>query len=444
MGTSVSFSDITAILKELVDDEYEDLIVAEEAAIGLLPKNTNGGGKYRRLPFAFGTTTGIGTTFSGALASKGPATRGEWQINWVDLYSLLSIDRKAAKLAMGDGPRAFVDLIDDELRLSQKGYAKMLQAYIFGNGGGALGEIESGAGTATITLTDRSSLSFFEKGMWIAGSTDDGGIESPQAGLIGNPQKIGTVNRQTRQLTVASGVWDPIAFANGNFIFLRESYANAIAGFAGWLPLTPPSSAPWFGVDRTQDDRLFGMIRIGDPAEDSTLTKFIMSLMMDVAMEGGRPDCGICSYKAYTQILKQLDSKGFYVYPPNSAKAKAPSMSDMYGQSTREMASYSNGSVSATAGFSGISIIAHAGQIPFYPSRNCPTNTIYLLQKDTWMLQTVDDPLGSYLDYGDDDDKFARHTQQDAMEARIGNYLNMFCTAPKYNGVGDVTAYLAV
>lgn len=404
-----------AILKDLYDDpsELEKIVISKEPALGILPKSTNGGGRRRIHPMMYAPTAGVSPNFAAAQAAKAGAAYEAWEITYTDMFSLFSIDHKAAKLCMGDA-KAFIDLIESEVDAAQRAYQKILGKAIFGNSGGKLAEVESGGGTSTLTLTNREDLVVFDVNMQVQPSTTDGLTGS----VIADIETITGVNRQDRMITQA-GTWDGTNYANGNSIFLRGGFGNWCAGISRWLPATAPTDTI-FGVDRSVDSRFYGTIRTGDTSVDATLTEFIMSLAADVGLEGGEPDVLILNTLVASQVLKQLDGKIEY---------------------TRMQARSSSGDLIGDVGFDGFKMHTEVGPITVLSSRNCPRNRAYLLQTDCWLLESVG-PLMDFLEYGDDDTRFLRHGNENAMEGRIGAYFNIVNKAPIYNGVGDITDYL--
>lgn len=404
-----------AILKDLYDDpsELEKIVISKEPALGVLPKSTNGGGRRRIHPMMYAPTAGVSPNFAAAQASKAGAAYEAWEITYTDMFSLFSIDHKAAKLCMGDA-KAFIDLVESEVDAAQRAYQKILGKAIFGNTGGALAQVSSGGGTDTLTLTNREDMVVFDVNMQVQPATTDGTSGS----VIADIETITQVNRQGRTITQA-GTWDNTNYTANNYVFLRGGFGNWAAGLDGWLPSTAPSDT-WYGVSRATDSRFYGTIRTADNSVDSTLTEYIMSLAADVGLEGGEPDVVILNTLVCNQVLKQLDGKIDY---------------------TRMQARSSSGDLIGDVGFDGFKMHTEVGPITVLGSRNCPRSRVYMLQTDTWLLESVG-PLMDFLEYGDDDTRFLRHGNENAMEGRIGAYFNMVCKAPIYNGTGDISTYL--
>lgn len=228
--------------------------------------------------------------------------------------------------------------------------------------------------------------------------------------------QIATVNRPGRSMTETSGTWNATAFANGNYVFLRGGFGAYIKGLSAWLPTSAPSATQFFGVDRTVDSRLYGVYRTADGVTDTSLEEFLISLSRQVADEGGEPDLVFCSTRFMSQLVKQLGNKVTY---------------------GRMEATRSNGD-EARFGFKTVKLIVETGEIDIVSDYNCPANRVYMLQRNTWKWWSMGEMV-DFLRYGDDDREYARHNSENAMEGRIGGYMQLCCKAPGFNGVGDVT-----
>ena len=71
-----------------------------------------------------------------------------------------------------------------------------------------------------------------------------------------------------------------------------------------------------------------------------------------------------------------------------------------------------------------------AGEIKIVPDLNCNPDVIYLLQLDTWSLNSLG-AAPQFLDL--DDNKILRDAGADAYEVRLGYYGQLGCSAPGYN-----------
>jgi hypothetical protein len=122
-----------------------------------------------------------------------------------------------------------------------------------------------------------------------------------------------------------------------------------------------------------------------------------------VAREGGKPSICITSFATYAALEKSLGSKVTYT--------------DLRGP--------------AEIAFRGIMVNGANSMIKVFPDRNCQAQTGYLLQPETWTLNSLGD-APQVLRYGDGLEML-RVSNADAGEVRIGYYAGLSCNAPGFN-----------
>lgn len=392
--------------------DYMSMLLKGSPLISWLPKRTDYGGRSMPLPFLYAPTAGVSPTFGDAQASKADASEDTWDITTDDLFSLFSLDHKAVRMAKKDAD-AFIDLVESRSDAAHLAYMKVLSKYIYGTGGGSLAEIVTGGGTANLELTERSMMHVFDRNMQVTVAATDGGAE------IGPVTTIGNINRQTRILNVLGGGNWNAAYSAGRHVHLRGGINNTINGLASWLPTTEPSSAAHFGVDRTVDSRLYGVIRTLDTSIDSNIEEALVSLLADVADQGGMTDAIFMNTRAVRQLIKQIGASVTY----DKFNAIGPDGDEV------------------DVSFKTVSIMGEHGKVDVVGDRNCPYGLAYALQKKGSVLISAG-PMIGFLTYEDDDNKFVRHGSENAMEARIGGYLQCAFQTPGYCGVMDITDVL--
>lgn len=84
----------------------------------------------------------------------------------------------------------------------------------------------------------------------------------------------------------------------------------------------------------------------------------------------------------------------------------------------------------ADIGFQSLTIIGPKGPIQIVADQNCTPDVAYLLQMDTWSLNSLG-AAPHILDL--DGNRMLRENDDDAYELRVGFYGNVACTAPGYN-----------
>ena len=84
----------------------------------------------------------------------------------------------------------------------------------------------------------------------------------------------------------------------------------------------------------------------------------------------------------------------------------------------------------ADIGFQSLTILGPKGPIQIVADQNCTPDVAYMLQMDTWTLNSLGD-APHILDL--DGNRMLRDASADAYEVRVGFYGNIGCTAPGYN-----------
>ena len=407
---------VANILKEhYAGSSYESMLLEDRSSptYAIMPKRKDWRGSRVPLPFMYAPSAGVSASFGDAQAAKADASEEKWDMTTKDFFSLFSLDHKAVQQAKGS-ENAFIDLVESRANAAIASFGKFQRKFIFGGGGGSIGEIESGGnGTASLVLTERASMHVFDRNLNVTVALTDGGTDLNDIAVIGN------INRQTRTLALlGAGNWTANYLA-GSHIHLRGTVGNAMSGLAGWLPTTAPGATEWYGVNRTLDSRLYGVIRTINPAIDSNIEEALINLSADVGDQGGMPDVVVMNSRALRQLVIQLG--------PSVQRSEMPAMTAK-GEH-------------ATIGFQTVRIAVETGHIDIIGDRNCPYGLVYMLQKSSCVVGSMGEAMG-YLDYEDDDSKFVRHNSENAMEARIGGYSNFAIQTPGYNGVMDITALL--
>src|SRR5690606_12265879 len=150
--------------------------------------------------------------------------------------------------------------------------------------------------------------------------------------------------------TAASGDFPLANYAPGNKVFLRGGFGKTVHGLASWFPTTPPAgNDSHFGVNRSVDTRLYGVIRVADANIDETLNSIFIELAEDIGLEGGTPDLLVVHNKVMSQWLKQLDGKAEY----DRLSAVGP-----------------DGEI-ADVGFRSVKLLTSVGEIDVVADRNC-------------------------------------------------------------------------
>ena len=281
---------------------------------------------------------------------------------------------------------------------------RSLAVSMYGDGSGTIGTVNTTdpGGATFFTLSNAEHVTNFEVGMSIVfAPTSAVGT----GGLVGSAVSVTGINRDTGVITVGTALHADVDA--GDLVFQEGDYTAAgtrlkVTGLDGWLPAVAPTGGDSFaGIDRSVDATRLGGVRFDGssmPVEEA-----LIEAASKVARDGGRPDTAFCDFKTYASLEKSLGARVRY------ATLNAPDIQ---------------------IGFNGISIVGPAGEIKIVPDLNCNPDVIYLLQLDTWSLNSLG-AAPQFLDL--DDNKILRDAGADAYEVRLGYYAAMGCSAPGYN-----------
>ena len=405
-GPSFSFDlgAANAALKELYDDQkIANLVYKNNPFLAMVPKMEEFGGKYMPIPLIINTSQGRSATFSSAQSQQTAATVESFALTRTQNYSIAQIDNQTM-LASKTDKMAFINgatvVIDGAIRA----LTNSLATQIFRSGTGTIGQVSAAginATTGLITLTNASDVVNFEVNMTLNGSNTDGGS------VYVAPLYVVAVNRSAGTITVntsmggTGSITVPSGWGALSYLLVQGDLNLGLKGLSAWIPQSTPTSAAFFGVDRSVDPTRLGGVRY-DGSQQS-IEEALIDASLLVAREGGLPDVCITNYASYAALEKSLGAKAQYISFDGPAKLYYP----------------------------GILINGAAGQIKVFPDRSCPAKTAFLLQMDTWKLYSLG-PAPHIAKYADGLEML-RVYNSDAAELRVVSYAQLGCNAPGFN-----------
>jgi hypothetical protein len=428
MATYATASNQVAALKELYDDPTQymkDLVYKKNPALALVPKDESPdgfAGKYIPVPIVFGTGQGRSHTFSNAQSNQTAPQIASFFVYRVSDYQVVTITNELLE-ATKNNAGAFVDEAKLNMDTGFRNLSNNLAHDLYASGTGSRGNIGSivlsGANNSvTINLLSASQVVQFEVGMTLVASLTDG--SAPSADYV----VITAVNRRSGVLTGTASV-NPsntlsASWAANSFLYVQgdipvggaSSTGSFLApsGFAAWIPIVPPSGSDNFwNVNRSVDTRLYGQ---SFNAQSESIEEGLIDAASQIAQEGGQPDYCFMNFLSYAALEKSLGSKVQYVSVKHDE---------------------------ADIAFAGITINAPYGPITVIPDRNCPSQTAYLLELETWKFRSLN-KAPHVLTYGLEGLEGVRVGNADALEIRIGYYGNLICCAPGWNGVVQLSS----
>lgn len=405
---------LNAVLKTQYTQHKVNLLTYKNNPLyAKMPKRTDFVGLNKVVAIRNGAPQGRGLGslgFTAGLANMSASVYNKFTVTRISDYAFGQVTTEAIRASKNDAG-SLVDGLKKEVDGAIYTCMRSLAIGMFGNSGAKRGQISaaSNVGTPTITLATITDVTNFEVGMILNVSATDGTSGAKRAGtvtLTGIDRVAGTLTASGNWTTgiAAAGALDFI-FQNGDF----EATKTGLSGLAAWLPLVAPVGGDnFFGLDRSSDvTRLSGIrdtTHAGGPIEET-----IIDVAALVVREGGNPD---------TVVLNPLDVAKF---------VKALSTKVIYDRSK----SFDEPSVD----FKSVKVMGPAGEIDVIGDINCPQGTGYMLQLDTWCLESLGAAPG-ILD--DDGNRILRSATADSYIVRVGYFANMTCEAPGWNAVFSI------
>lgn len=394
-----------AILKQhYVQKPPENEVYKDHPFMAMLKKYEKFGGESRKIPLISGNPQGRSATFSSALANQTNAQLKAYFITRNHDYGIATIDGETLEASIGD-MNAFIEAATVQIDGSMQAVGNSLGGALYRDGEGWIGQVlaepAETAGTFSFTLLDPQTVTGFEVGQTLnIWSAITGGTQRNSDGSdVSWP--IAAVNRTTGVITLTGTYNSSGTIAASDYIFVEGDRGNKVKGLDAWLPATV-TSTPFFGVDRTADPTRLAGIRYDGSAQP--IEEALIDAASLIAREGGKPDHCFLNYAQYANLEKALGSKVQYV-----------DITTQY----------------VDVGFRGMMINGPKGPIKVIPDQDCLPNVAFMLQMNTWELNSIGKaPKILKLDGLD----FLRLSSADAVEARCGYYAQLACFAPGWNG----------
>lgn len=401
--TALDISSANDVLKEYYSNQRVTQLTYKDAPLyAMLKKVKDFEGSSYPLPMRVADPTGRSGDFALAQANKNPSLYDKFSLTRKKNYSLASISSEAI-MASASNPGAFLRLATAEIDGAMSQLKRSLSWAVHGDGSGAIGSCSSTAPTSAdpsvITLANPEDIVKFEVGMILqarsGGTTRVWATTTPTAAVIAVDRDLGTFTVDVDN----SGNTDTIQ--TGDTFNVYGDYNAMLTGVAGWIPSSTPSSAAFFGVDRTVDVSRLAGCRIASTGKP--LDEALIDGARRVGRSGGAPDAAFLDFTKYAALEKTLGSRVRYQDV------------DVAGIS-----------------FRAIEISGPQGTIKCFADRDQSVNRIELMQMSDWALYSLGEPA-QILNL--DGNSMLREASADAYEVRIASFSQVGCVDPGNSGV---------
>lgn len=411
---NATISTASAILKDQwPEDRVEEAFYKDFPFLGIIEKDSDDeaflGSGTAYVAIQHGGQQGVASTLSDAQSNVSSNNYKRFAVPLAEIYGVARIAGRLIR-AGKDKKGALVKAYDREMETAMTSVRRKMAQAIWGNGGGAIGQILAGSSVAatTITLADPTQAFWFDTDMVLRLSADNGLSGSLRAGTV----TVERVNRRTGVITCTGNVTDGIAAAAaGDYIFQRGTHGVTTTfptGLPGWIPTTDPSSDTFLGLTApgrgADPDRLAGLRYLagsGGPIEKTVQDAFGFA-----KQEGTRPDLLLMNPMDLQALCTAL----------NSSRA---------GFTRTERKAYE-----LDIGYETVKIITPVGEVDVIGDSGCPRSSAWAVNTSVWTLYS----LGKAPMLIQEDGLVIRAiSDADAYEARIYAGLNLACRNPHEN-----------
>lgn len=408
-GTVLGDVQWDALLKELYPGDLpREIMERNHPFLSMVPKSGGAVGEYTVVPVLYDLPSGRSSNIATLLGASGPISphkSAKFNVTLVEDYAATWLNMLTVYKTMNDRG-AFVEARKREVDGLLMQLGNSLSHALYRDGGGAVGRISTGSGTATAVLTRFADTKFFTIGGLYFLVADDGSGNPNYAAPRDSSDvvEVSAINEDTGSVTFTTTISTTITGAadGDHFVPAGDTAGEKVSGLSAWIPLVSPSATLFFGVNRTAyPTRLAGnrMDQVTVPAEDT-----IMELAEIMAERGARPDKCFVSPRQFTKISRRLGAK----------------------------VEYDGAGGQADVGFANVKIHTSAGTVSITPDPDCPDNRGYLLTMDSWRLMHL---LELPHIVTDDNLRALRRPALDQIEIRCRYYAQLACYAPGHNGV---------
>jgi len=282
-------------------------------------------------------------------------------------------------------------------------------AQLYRDGSNQLGKVGAKSGK-TITLANKWDAPLFYRGAQ---------IEIRDAAALGTLHQTSTVtqiNRKTGVVTFKDNI--AAAVAATDVLYYKGDYGKrCFFGLSAWLRASSADGGKNFlNVDRTVDDARLAGVKMSTGSGD----------LRDVLIE--------CPTEMHIQtgLRPKLDC---YIMHPKMIENLTKEMKSSYEHVRREMTDSKLG----TVGYDAFKVYLNKHKpIDIVESIYIDANTIYALDKSTWLRFHYDDELVTF-DSGDGLNVL-RSPNDDSLEVRGYSFMGLCCPTPGKNAVIKVTS----
>tara|TARA_R110000824_G_scaffold240999_1_gene429656 strand:- start:311 stop:1558 length:1248 start_codon:yes stop_codon:yes gene_type:complete len=405
-------SPLSTTVSEALKEHYKPLRVKEmvytnNPLLALMPKYEKFGGENMPIPIITTGPQRRSAVFGTGQDNTSLSKLHQFLLTRVKDYSFAVIEHEAIK-ASESNTDAFLRYATMEVDGAIHSLKRSLAVAMYRNGSGSVATVHGqdtagttpGGSSALIYLQKAADITNFEIGMDVRFYADSSGKPASGTERAGGPYTISKVDRSGVNPFITFSGNVNVAVVQGDHMVQDGDIDAKLYGLDAWLPTTVTDS--FFTVARTDDPTRLGGVKFDGSA--LPIEEALIGGASEIAREGGAPDHIFMDFASYSNLEKALGAKVQY------DKVK---------------------SSDASIGFDALVINGPRGRMKVIPDHNCLPDVAFMLQLDTWSLNTLG-AAPQILD-ADGNGQMMRVSNLDAYEVRIGYYGNVACNAPGFN-----------
>jgi len=350
-----TIADATEIAKTLYHGVVPEIGFTDTPFWGMLPKNENFFGLNKAFSSRYTKTPGASKTYARSRTRAGASAFGRWTVTRTEDFVTMQIEAQMYE-ALGNEEGAQTNYVEEESTSAFDHAVQRIERNLFRNAGGAVARISDDGDTAVLTVTDPADLVGLDVGQYVTTSNTDGTSGSDD----GFPQEITGIDRVAGTLTTDAASWDVDGgFSDNDYLFVDGDFGLALSGLDAWIPPQNPTSALFYGQDRSIDVQRLGGIRYtaqaGEP--DGSIERALVNAGVLAHNLGGRTSHIFMNTLDYGVFLNDLGNRArVHITPGQGIDGKKLEVS-----------------------YSGIKVQLASGTAVVYPSRHCQRYTAWLL-----------------------------------------------------------------
>jgi hypothetical protein len=414
VATTMDLTQYDAVLHDYYTEEkIKEQSYYDNPLLAMMPRKRAGGRRYVQT-LEFGNPGGASSNFTKAMANATTSKYDDLLIGRKKQYQRVLVDHET--LLSSENPEEAFQPAFDEFDKGYRSLGEKLARRMYRTGGGTIGQVTL-INNATVPLVDKADVFNFQIGQLVnLYSADSGGAVRGAGATL----SVTNLDREAGTVTFNAAPNTLAGAAINDFLVPDGDYDLALSGLEDWLPINTRAAklaANFFGLVRNQDaDRLGGIYLDGTTL--GGIDEILIKLIGKCAKHGGRPSHIFMNPETVTDLQLLWNSKSFVTQ-------------DIY---TRVR---SDSGAMLEIGFPGIRVNIGGFAVRIYGDRNCPSNRIYALQMNTWRFWHSGELFG-FLGEKFTGKILKLAESEDSLEARVGSYCNIGCSAPGWNGMASI------